>query len=182
MALAIFFEGEAVIYSVMYLAFERLLPLHIVVPVICASVLATDFISYKIGQHGHKFFPRLAAGYGRLTAPMDSRLQRLSLSVYLISKFAYGLHRAVLIRSGMIGIPFRRLFVINLLTSTIWIAVISGAAYASWRSISIVKTSLHFFELGLIVGIIAIIAGSHIIGLIARAKMAREHAPTDHSK
>ncbi len=170
-AIALFFEGEAVIYAAMFLAFQDLISIYILVPVIFASVIATDFSSYQIGRHGHKFFPRLARFYGNLTAPMDERLHSLSLGVYLVSKFTYGFHRAVLIRSGMIGIPFKKLFAINFVTSTIWIAAISGIAFASWKSLGYVKRSFHYIEITLLIGIICVLLGSHIISHFAKIKL-----------
>jgi membrane protein DedA with SNARE-associated domain len=172
-ALAIFLEGEAVIYSVMFLTFEGMLKLKFTLPIVCASVLATDFISYQVGVYGPRFFPRLAKFYSHLTAPLDDRLRSLSFTVYLISKFTYGMHRAVLIRSGMIGVPFKKLLKINLVTSAIWIATITGAAYASWQSISYIGKSLRYIEVVLLVGIIVILLGSHFISHLTKIKLLK---------
>ncbi len=170
-AVAIFFEGEAVIYGVMFLVFQGVLSAYISIPVIIGSVVATDFISYQIGKHGHKFFPRLAKFYGGLTSPMDDRLHSLSLAVYMISKFTYGFHRAVLIRSGMIHIPFRKLLKINLITSAVWISVITLASYASWQSLQFVGKSLHYVELFLLGGIIVVLLLSHIVSHFTKMKL-----------
>lgn len=171
--LAIFLEGEAVIYTVMFLSFQGTLSLWITVPVIFFSVLLTDYISYYVGVFGPRIFPRLANFYSRLTEPLDARLRSLSFTVYLISKFTYGLHRAVLIRSGMIGIPYKKLLKINLITSVIWIVTIGAVAYASWQSISYIGTSLKYVEATLLVGIIGLLIGSHIISHFGKAKLLK---------
>lgn len=172
-ALAIFFEGEAVIFSTMFLVFEKILNPYITIPLIFVSVILTDFISYQIGKHGPRFLPRLAHYYEKLTEPLDSRLQNASFSTYLISKFTYGMHRAVLIKSGMIQVPFKKFARITCITSTIWIVVISAVSFASWKSVEIIGHSLRFIEIGLLVGVIVILVGSHLISHFAKAQLLK---------
>ena len=173
LVLAIFFEGEAVIYTVMFLTFEKIISAWITVPLIFVSVMFTDFISYSIGARCPKYFPRIAHYYEKLTSPMDARLKSVSFSVYLISKFTYGFHRAVLIRSGMIGIPVKKLFAINFFTSIIWIGAISAIAFGSWRSVSYLR-SFRYVEITLLAGIIGVLLGSHIISHFAKMKLAND--------
>lgn len=170
-ALAIFLEGEAVIYGVMFLAFQGVISLPIVLPIIVVSVLITDFISYQVGKYGPRYLPRIANFYGRLTAPMDGRLEKLSLTVYLVSKFTYGFHRAVLIRSGMIGIPFKKLFKINLITSFVWITTIFGLAFASWKSFTYIHKSFRYVEIALLIGIIGMLLISHLVSHFTKMKL-----------
>lgn len=170
-AIAIFLEGEAVIFGVMFLAYQGSLNIYTSVAVIIISVLLTDIISYNIGYYGPGIFPRAARFYERIVHPMDSKLHRMSFLTFLISKFTYGFHRAVLIRSGMLRLPFWKFFKINLLTSSIWMITIAVIAFASWKSLSYIQKSLHYVEAGLIIGVVGILIGSHVIAHLSKKKL-----------
>lgn len=173
-AIAIFLEGEAVIFGVMFLAYQGSLNIYTSVAVIIISVLFTDIISYHIGYYGPNVLPRIARFYERIVHPMDGKLHKMSFLTFLISKFTYGFHRAVLIRSGMLHLPFWKFFKINLLTSSIWVITISAIAFASWKSLSYIQKSLHYVEVGLIIGVIGILIGSHIIAHLSKKSLVTQ--------
>ena len=170
-ALLIFLEGEAIIYSVMFLSYQGTLNIYAVITVICLSVLLTDASSYAIGVYGPRYLPRLAKFYEKLVTPIDVRLQKMSFGVFLISKFTYGLHRAIMIRSGMLKLDIVRFFKIDLLTSAIWIAVISVLAYGSWSSVKYLRHTLRYTEIILACGIVILIASSHIVSHFSKKKL-----------
>lgn len=170
-AVLIFLEGEAVIYSVMFLSYQGVLNIYSAVIVICLAVLLTDLSSYAIGNYGQNIFPRMARFYERLVRPIDNRLRTLSFGVFLISKFTYGLHRAVMIRSGMLRLDFWKFFKLDVLTSALWIAIISGLAYGSWRSVHHLRHSLKYIEISLAVGIIILLFSSHLVAYFSKKKL-----------
>ncbi|OGH60854.1 MAG: hypothetical protein A2848_01885 [Candidatus Magasanikbacteria bacterium RIFCSPHIGHO2_01_FULL_50_8] len=170
-AIAIFLEGEAVIFGVMFLAYQGSLNFYAAVAVIILSVLLTDIVSYNIGYYGPKIFPRVARFYERIVHPMDTKLRTLSFVTFLISKFTYGFHRAVLIRSGMLRLPFWKFFRINVLTAAIWIATIAAIAFASWKSLTYIQKSLHYVEVGLIAGVVLVLIGSHLVAHLSKRKL-----------
>lgn len=175
---AIFLEGEAVIFGVMFLAYEGLLNIYSTVTTIVLSVLFTDISSYAIGYYGPTYLPRVASFYEKIVTPMDNKLRRMSFIMFLISKFTYGFHRAVLIRSGMLRLPFWKFFRINILTSTIWIVTISLISYASWQSVHIIQHSLRYVERALALGVILLLIGSHTVAHFSKRKLLSSEPET----
>ncbi len=170
-AIAIFLEGEAVIFGVMFLAYQGSLNIYTSIAVIILSVLLTDVVSYGIGYYGPEKLPRIARFYERIVNPMDGKLHRMSFLTFLISKFTYGFHRAVLIRSGMLRLPFWNFLRINVITSSIWIVTISAIAFASWKSLGYIQKSLHYVEAVLIIGVIGILISSHVVAHFSKKKL-----------
>lgn len=155
----------------MFLSYQGLLNVYAAIIVICLAVLLTDVSSYAIGVYGPRYLPRLAKFYERLVHPIDPRLQKMSFTVFLISKFTYGLHRAVMIRSGMLKLDFPKFFKIDILTSAIWIAVISGLAYGSWSSVRYLRHTLRYTEIVLACGIVILIATSHTVSYFSKKRL-----------
>lgn len=170
-AVLIFLEGEAVIYTVMFLSYQGILNVYAAILVICLAVLFTDISSYAIGVYGPRYLPRLARFYEKLVCPIDARLQKMSFGIFLISKFTYGLHRAVTIRSGMLRLDFKKFFKINIITSSIWVPVISGLAYASWSSVQYLRHTLRYTEIILACGVIILLLSSHIVSYFSKRKL-----------
>lgn len=170
-AVAIFLEGEAVIFGVMFLAYQGLLNIYSAIITIILAVLFTDVSSYFIGYYGPLYLPRIAAFYEKIVTPMDSKLRSMSFTMFLISKFTYGFHRAVLIRSGMLRVPFWKFFRINIITSTIWITTISLIAYASWESVHYIQRSLKYVEAALAFGVILLFIIAHAIRYFSKQKL-----------
>lgn len=169
--IAIFLEGEAVIFATMFLAYQGLLNIYTTIIVIILSVLFTDISSYFIGYYGPLYLPRIAAFYEKIVTPMDNKLRKMSFTMFLISKFTYGFHRAVLIRSGMLRLPFWKFFRINIITSAIWITTISLIAFASWQSVHYIQHSLRYVESALAIGVILLLIGSHIVAHFSKQKL-----------
>lgn len=167
----IFFEGEAVIYSVMFLSYQGTLNIYASLASICFSVLMTDASSYALGYYGTKTFPRIARFYEKLMSPLDDRLRSMSFVVFLVSKFTYGLHRAVVIRSGMLRVSFKKFMRIDILTSLVWVGTIAGFAYGSWRSIHYLHRSLRYAEIVLALGIVLLLVASHIVSRISKKRL-----------
>ncbi len=173
-ALLILLEGEAVIYSVMFLSFQGSLNLYAAVITICCAVALTDISSYAFGYYGKIFFPRIAKFYEKIIHPLDGRLQKMSFSVFLISKFTYGLHRAVMIRSGMLELPIKKFFRINLITNIIWIITISCLAFGSWKSIHFFEETLRYAEVFMLIFVVLLLIGSHIFSFYSNRKLLAE--------
>lgn len=170
-ALLVFLEGEAVIYSVMFLSYQGVLNIYTAVLVICLAILLTDLSSYAIGSYGQNIFPRVARFYERLVRPIDKQLTKMSFTVFLISKFTYGLHRAVMIRSGMLHLDFKKFFKIDLITSGLWMLIISALAYGSWRSVHHLRQSLKYIEVTLVVGVILLLLSSHLVAYFSKREL-----------
>ncbi len=170
-AILIFLEGEGVIYSVMFLSYHGTLNIYAAVATICLTVILTDMSSYAIGYYGTQKFPRIARFYERIMHPFDHRLNRISFTFFLISKFTYGLHRAVVIRSGMLRIPLKKFIRIDIITSALWILVIAGLAYGSWRSVHYLHRSLRYAEIGLGIGVLILLVSSHVISYFSKKKL-----------
>ncbi|MCX6781258.1 MAG: hypothetical protein NT003_04060 [Candidatus Magasanikbacteria bacterium] len=170
----IFFEGEAVIFTVMFLSYHKTLNILFTLPIIILAVIATDVTSYMIGRHGKKYFPRVAQFYTHLVHPIDNRLKAMTFGIFLISKFTYGLHRAIIIRVGQLDLPFWKFFRINLLTTAVWITTISGLAYGSWRSVRHFENSFKYIGIVLAGSVLALLIGSHVAARISKSKLKIE--------
>lgn len=68
----------------------------------------------------------------KVAKPFDRHLKSRPLHTLLISKFVYGLHRAMLVRSGMLKLPLKKFAEYAVYCSIAWLGVVGslGAVFA----------------------------------------------------
>jgi membrane protein DedA with SNARE-associated domain len=172
--IAMFLEGDVVLFSAFYLANLGHLNALILILIGIIGVTFGDIIWYKIGERLEKrsaIFRKIAA---KITKTLDQRLQNYPVSTLCITKFTYGIHHAILLRSGALHIPFKKYFWTMFGAATIWTAVIGGFAYFSSASIDLFKKYVKYGEVGLLIGIIVFFAIMHLLSKLGNKGIKEE--------
>ena len=152
--IAMFVEGDAVLFTAFYLANSGHLNVPLLVIVAVIGVVFGDVVWYKIGEHLEKrstFFRKIAA---KITKTLDIRLQKHPISTLCITKFTYGIHHAILLRAGAVRLSFKKYFWTMFFAGAFWTTVIGGIAYFFASSIDLIKKYIKYGEIGLLIGLI----------------------------
>lgn len=152
--LGMILEGDMVLFTVSFLAFTGLLNWILVLFTVLSGIWIGDLFWYWIGTHLKGSNNFLARWVHRITTPFDQHIAKRPFKTILISKFAYGIHHAILIRAGALGIPVKKYIRIEIVSSLLWITIIGGLAYFSKQSFDHVRHTLHKAELSLLFGVI----------------------------
>jgi membrane protein DedA with SNARE-associated domain len=103
------------------------------------GIFAEQLFYYWIGRHLSRR-EKIAKWSDKVAAPFDRHLRSKTFRTLLFSKFIYGLHRAVLVRSGMLKLHFKMFAKYTMYISFIWLAIIGGlglifdASYGAFKS------------------------------------------------
>ena len=161
--IGLLFEGEAVIFTSIYLAQAGYIYLPQVLFIIILGVLLGDMLWYKLGTKIDKLPAFLQKIFCFIAAPMDCHILSRTTLTFFILKFTYGFNHPSLLRAGVIKLPFRKFIKANILSSLSWILIIALAAYFSSASLSHLKHYFRYMEIGLAASLIIFITASHFL-------------------
>ncbi len=151
-------EGDIVLFAGALLMHQGFFDVGDMVVVVLGGVLIGDVLWYYLGFRLIGRAPSfLVRWIERIAYPFDAHIRERPFRTIFISKFAYGMHHALLARAGMIRLPFRKFFRDDALASAVWILIIGGLGYASSASFFFLKHYLRFAEGVILVGILAVV-------------------------
>ena len=164
-------EGDITLFSVGFLVGLGFFDPGQVFLVVLVGRLVGDgawyWLGYTIKQHNN-FFTRWLL---RLTKSFDEHITNRPIHTFIVSKFTYGIHHAILARAGVLKINLRRFFEVNLLADLIWIIVVGGLGYASGAGFVLVKGYLHYAELALLAGIVIFLTIWHFVFRLSKKQL-----------
>jgi membrane protein DedA with SNARE-associated domain len=172
--IAMFVEGDIVLFSAFYLANLGHINVWALITVGIVGVVFGDMIWYKIGERLEKrsaFFRKIAA---KITKTLDRRLQKHPISTLWITKFTYGIHHAVLLRAGATHIPIKKYFLIMTGAAITWTGVLGGLAYFSSISIDLLGKYIKYGEISLLIGIIIFFIIMRLLSKIGHKEIKEE--------
>jgi membrane protein DedA with SNARE-associated domain len=172
--IAMFLEGDVVLFSAFYLANLGHLNALILILIGIIGVTFGDMVWYKIGEHLEKRSPVFRKIAARITKTWDQRLQNYPVSTLCVTKFTYGIHHAILLRAGAIRLSFKKYMWTMFSAATVWTAVIGGFAYFSSASIDLFKKYVKYGEVGLLIGIIIFFVLMHLLSKIGKRGIKEE--------
>lgn len=157
-----FFDAVITTFTTIFFVSTSKLSGYIAIPLLAVGIYSEQLFYYWLGTYLNRH-ERLTAWAKRLAAPFDRHLQHKTFRTLLISKFVYGLHRAVLIRSGMLGLP-KKFFAKQAVTiGAIWLLVVGGLAFLFGRSYEQFKRKFGYAEAGVVVMLIIILVSEYFI-------------------
>ena len=164
-------EGDAVIFLFGFLTQLRFFnPIMIFLFLITGAVLG-DAAWYWLGSHFHRLPSFVIRWIERVAPPFDNHLQNRTFRTLFISKFTYGLHHAFFVRAGMLRLPLRRLFRVDILASIPWILIVGTLGYFSGASFIYVKHLVKFVEVLFVLGIAGFLVLAHYVGNYYKKKI-----------
>ncbi|MBN1910042.1 MAG: DedA family protein [Pirellulales bacterium] len=98
------------------------------------GALAGDVVMYWIGRHFGRAVLRERHWWARLVSPereaqVEQMLQNHGLKVFFLARFLVGLRSPVYLSAGILRVPFRRFFLIDLFCATAVIGTFFGLSY-----------------------------------------------------
>lgn len=152
--LAMAFEGDPFLFAIGFLVQQGLLNMGDVFFVVFAGVILGDLVWYWFGFrfHASPFF--LNKWFHTISKPFDSHIAKYPFRAIFISKFIYGIHHALLMRAGVLGIDLKRLITYDIISSFCWIMIVGGLGYIAGSSFSVLARSFRFVEIGLLLGLV----------------------------
>lgn len=147
------FEGDIFLFTAGFLVFQGFLSGCLTFFVVFSGVLIGDSWWYLLGHwinsSPHPFNRWLV----RIVKPFDNHLMNWSLHTIFISKFIYGIHHLILIRAGILGLPYKKYISYDLISALAWIFVIGGLGFLSGASFELIRHNLRFVEYALVIGL-----------------------------
>jgi len=140
------FEGLFFLFSAMFLVTQGVLnPLGAVL-VILLGAFTEEMVWYWLGKklNGVK---KVSSWIDFGARRFDKHIIEKPFHTLVISKFVYGIHRAVLTRAGMLNLPFAEFMKLAFLSTAIWLGIMGGAAYGFSSSYGILRRYIHYAEI-----------------------------------
>ncbi len=161
--IGLLFEGEIVLFTAAFLIHQGVFDLGDMLLVVISAVLLGDTMWYFGGSYLHINFPFLNHWLEKLGKPFDDHLKLHSLRTIFVSKFIYGFHRPILLRSGQLQIPFKEFFKADLIASFFWISIIGGLGYGTSTLFIFFKHYFRVAEVALLLGSIIFFYLLHLV-------------------
>jgi membrane protein DedA with SNARE-associated domain len=140
------FDAAIVVFAAMFLLVEGIISPLPTLAVLMLGVLAEQLFWYWIGRKlGEK--EKLMAWLDKPARAFDKHLLSRPFHTLVLSKFIYGIHRAMLVRAGMLKINFKIYLVIALICTILWLGVIGGIGYSFSASYGVLKEYIKYAEL-----------------------------------
>jgi membrane protein DedA with SNARE-associated domain len=170
-ALGIFIEGDAVLYTAGFLSHRGILDPWLAFIWLLGGATIGDVAWYKLGAYLEPKDTRVVRWLKHATNPLGPHLTDRPRRSLFISKFLYGINHAILCKAGALHIPLKRFMRIDLPANLAWILVVGGLGYASSAGFSHVRKYLHYGELGLLLGIILLMILSRLFAHFFKKKL-----------
>lgn len=156
--LGMILEGDIVLFTASFLTHQGFFDIGDMTVAILGGVLIGDIFWYAMGSrisgNAQSFFARWIE---RIAHFFDKHIRQRPFRTIFISKFAYGMHHALLARAGMIRLPFREFLRNDIAASALWILIVGGLGYGSSVSFIFLKHYLRFTEVVILAGILLIL-------------------------
>ncbi len=168
--LGMMIEGDIFLFTAGFLVNRGYFAIDIALLAVFLGTLIGDNLWYVLGEmiNEDSLFGRFIT---RITKSFDKHLRERTFRTMLITKFAYGVHRPILFRAGMLRLPFKKFIEGDITAIVLWVFLIGGLGYLSSASFILIKHYLRYTELTLLFGLILFILISHLISHISKKKI-----------
>jgi len=147
-------EGDISWFTLAFLTSQGFFNLWLMLGVIIGGIFISDTLFFMIGRW-LKYLPRFVFIWSdRISRPFDRHIRERPSPTLFISKFTYGVHKPIIVRMGMIGLPYWIFIKADLWPIFAWVATIGSLGYFSGLSFFLVKQYLRYAEIGLLVGLV----------------------------
>ncbi len=170
--LAMFLEGDALLFLAVYLAHQGYLQVGVLVPVVFVAVLINDSLWFKFGACLEAHSPFVHKWLGKATTFINTRLVRKPKTTVFLSKFMYGLNRVTMVRAGAIGMRYKTFLKTDIVTVLCWIGLIGGIAFFTSVSLEVFRHYFKFAQYTILGGIVALYVLMHLISKIHHHRIA----------
>ena len=144
--LAIVFDAAITVFAAMFLLVQGVIaPLPTLI-VLVLGVLGEQILWYWIGRR-LTIWKIIVDWSNKIAQPFDKHLINKPLRTLTLSKFIYGIHRAMLVRAGMLKIDFYYYLKAVIFSTVVWLGVLGGLGYGFSESYAALKEYVKYAEL-----------------------------------
>lgn len=169
--IGMYIEGETVLFAISFLVVKGVFN-PVLAGLVCFSgVITGDLFWYFVGTKivGSDNF--LLKWADKLSRPFDKQILKRPARMIFISKFTYGLHHALIIKTGMLKIGVKKFLKIDLIASAIWIFIIGAIGFSFVASFHIIKRYLKYAELAFLLILLLMLCSEHILAVISKREL-----------
>lgn len=169
--LGMLIEGDAILFTAAFLVRQGFFDIGDMAVVILGGVLLGDSLWYWLGKWlttSTNFFVRRLH---RITAPFDGHIHSRPLRTIFASKFAYGLHHAILMRVGFLGVEWKEFMKVDMLATIGWVIAVGGLGYFSGVAFTGARQYLRITEIGVLVALVLFFALEYFVTQRVREKL-----------
>ncbi len=134
-------EGDVTLFTFSFLTSQGLFVIPYMLLAVVMGTLFGDAMWYAMGRYGFqvRIFAWLKVIVIHMSSPFVDHLRIRPFHTLFVSRFTYGIHHALLARAGMLKLPFRTVFSIDVPAILCWTVVIGGIGYFAGTSFEFVK-------------------------------------------
>ncbi|MBI4920066.1 DedA family protein [Candidatus Azambacteria bacterium] len=171
--LGMILEGEIILFTAAFLISQGYFNAGLMFVLVFSGALIGDTVWYYFGKlvDGQKSFPRFKKFTEKITSPVDEHLKNRPIKTLFISKFAWGINRPVILKSGVLKIPFGKFIKADFAAALAWIFFVGALGYLSGASFSAAKRYLKYSELTLLMGIAIFILVDRVVAKISKKEL-----------
>jgi membrane protein DedA with SNARE-associated domain len=162
-------EGDIVLFTSSFLAHQGFFDIGDLAFFILTGVFIGDSLWYLAGRlidnhlSGNSRMSLVNRWVTKIAMPLDTHLLNYPFRTIFISKFAYGLHHALLTRLGMLRFSWKRFVKIDFIANISWVFIVGGLGYFSGAAFFASKHYLRFAEVGLLLALILFLIVEHLV-------------------
>lgn len=165
------FEGDIFLFTAYFLTHLGFFdPVNMFLTTIL-GVSMGDLGWYWLGVRLHNRFSWLRFWADKVAAPFDEHLKRRPLRTIFLSKFTYGVHHAILMRAGALGMKLEQFIPNDWASNLFWITIVGGLGFLSSASFTAIRHRLKIVELGLLIGLLIFFVFWHIVAIKAKRRL-----------
>ena len=162
--------GDETLFILAFLTRDGFFHFWLMAATIATGTFIGDYFWFILGKMLSPY-SRLSRIIARFTGRFDRHLNERPFTTIFISKFVYCLNHAMLFRAGALGISQKQLIKSNVPAIAIWILVVGSLGYFSSASLTLLKHSLRYTEIALIVGLIIFIFAERIASYVLKKEL-----------
>lgn len=147
------FEGDALLFVTGFLAYHGYFSVSKAFPVVLLGAILGNVIWYQFGKKLVKSDGKIKKWVSKIASPFDKQFGTHLTRTMFLAKFLYGLHRAIIIRIGMLNVPWKKFISSEILATGVWVVAVGGLAYLAGSSIDLIKHYIRFAETGILLGL-----------------------------
>ncbi len=144
--LGMFLEANVTILTGTFFISRGSLNPFLAIIVIIFGAFSEQFLLFWAGEHLGRS-EKITKLVSRLTDRYDQHLISRTFHSLLLSKFIYGLHRAVLVRIGMLHIGWKKFTRATLASTSLWLLSVGSLGFVFSASYGVLKHNIKFAEL-----------------------------------
>ena len=164
-------EGHASVFIAFFLTKQGALNFWLVFFVVIAGVLAENVLWFWIGATLKRKSTRFNYWAEKIARPFDEHIINKTARTLFISKFTYGINRAILVRAGSLGVDFKKLLKGSLSAAFILVSIIGSAGYFSGASFDFAKRYIKLGEFTIFVFVALLFVADHFVSKYFRKNL-----------